>query len=53
MKNVFPDIKYSPYIDAFCQLRVNFIPQNTQFKIQEYDRNESIKIFDPNDYFTA
>ena len=53
MKNVFPDIKYSPYIDSFCQLRVDFIPQNTLFKIQEYDGNESIKIFDINDYFTA
>ena len=53
MKSVFPDIGYTPDIDSFCQLVVDFIPQNTQFKIQQYDGNESIKIFDPNDYFTA
>lgn len=53
MKSVFPDIKYLPGINSFCQLVVEFIPQNTRFKIEEYDGNESIKICNPNDYFTA
>lgn len=53
MKSVFPDIKYTPNINSFCQLAVEFIPQNTKFKIQEYDGSESIKIFNPNEYFTA
>jgi hypothetical protein len=51
MESVFYD--YIPSISSFCYLQVEFIPQNTQFTIEEYDGSESIKIFNPNAYFTA
>ena len=55
MERVFYDmtIGYESSINSFCHLQVEFIPQNTQFTIEEYDGSESIKIFNPNDYFTA
>jgi len=51
MEGVFDD--YIPSISSFCYLQVEFIPQNTRFTIKEYDGSESIKIFNPNEYFTA
>jgi hypothetical protein len=51
--SVFYNIEYLPSISSFCDLRVEFIPQNTHFTIEEYDGSESIKIFNPNEYFTA
>jgi hypothetical protein len=55
MKYVFTefDSNYSPNISAFCQLQVSFIPADSKFKVEEYDGNETIKIFNHDDYIIA
>lgn len=47
------DINYFPNISSFCQLHVSFIPSDSKFKVEEYDGNETIKIFNPDDYIIA
>jgi hypothetical protein len=40
---IIPDIGYNaPYLSAFMQLKVKFIPENTMFRINEYDGSESV-----------
>lgn len=55
MKSVFTecDSNYFPNISSFCQLNVSFIPLDSKFKVEEYDGNETIKIFNPDDYIIA
>jgi hypothetical protein len=55
MNSVFTecDSNYFPNISSFCQLHVSFIPLDSKFKVEEYDGNETIKIFNPNDYIIA
>ena len=55
MTSVFTefDINYFPNISSFCQLHVSFIPMDSKFKVEEYDGNETIKIFNPFDYIIA
>jgi hypothetical protein len=51
---IIPDIGYrAPYLSAFMQLKIKFIPENTMFRINEYDGSESVEIFDPTDYYTS
>jgi hypothetical protein len=47
------DIYNLPHISSFCQLHVSFIPSDSKFKVEEYDGNETIKIFNPDDYIIA
>lgn len=42
-----------PYEGGFPALMVQFIPEGTQFRINEYDGSESIEIFDPKNFETA
>ena len=41
------------YAGGFSQLKIQLIPKNTQFRIQEYDGAESVEIFNPSRYFVA
>lgn len=47
------DSNYFHNISSFCQLHVSFIPENSKFKVEAYDGNETIKIFKPDDYIIA
>ncbi len=47
------DMYNLPDISSFCQLHVSFIPMDSKFKVEEYDGNETIKIFNPDDYIIA
>ena len=40
-------------INEFAQLTIKFIPLGCAFRIEEYDGNEFVKIFDPNDYISV
>ena len=40
-------------MNEFEQLIIKFIPSGCVFRIEEYDGNEFIKIFDPNDYISV
>ena len=42
-----------PFYSAFAQLEVIFIPENTLFRINEYDGSESVEIFDIAKFFTT
>jgi hypothetical protein len=42
-----------PSYSAFAQLEVMFIPENTLFRIKEYDGSESVEIFDIEKFFTS
>lgn len=42
-----------PSYSAFAQLEVMFIPENTLFRINEYDGSESVEIFDIAKFFTT
>jgi hypothetical protein len=53
MTPIFPDLEdYYSIKDAniFSRLEVRFIPENTPFRITEYDGAEGIEIFDMNNY---
>ena len=39
--------------NGFSELTIKFIPLGCAFQIEEYDGNESVKIFDPNDYISV
>jgi hypothetical protein len=40
-------------IHEFAQLTIKFIPLGCAFRIEEYDGNESVKVFNPNDYISV
>lgn len=52
MNSIFPD-EISPGPKAFSRLVVKFIPENTQFRITEYDGAEAVEILDLNNYMSA
>jgi hypothetical protein len=41
------------YAGGFSQLKIQLIPKNVQFRIEEYDGAESVEIFNPARYFVA
>jgi len=56
-KGSFPDFK-NLYGDGFYaggadDLEVAWIPVGTQFRVEEYDGSESIRLFDEYKFFTA
>ena len=42
-----------PDIDAFAQLSITFIPNNTLFRINEYDGSESVEILNTSKYIMS
>ncbi len=52
MNSIFPNMIH-PCVDSFAKLVVKFIPENTMFRIHEYDGAEGIEIFNPNNYMTS
>ncbi len=52
MNSIFPD-EISPGPNAFSKLVVDFIPENTRFRINEYDGSESVEVLDYNNYMAA
>jgi hypothetical protein len=48
-ESVCPDI----YPGGADDLRVEWLPDGTRFRIDEYDGSESVVVFDPADYMTA
>jgi hypothetical protein len=42
-----------PYLGGFKKTCVEFIPEGTMFRINEYDGDESIEIYSPNNYMKA
>lgn len=42
-----------PTFLGLYKLRVEFIPEGTKFRINEYDGSESIEIYNPDNYYTA
>ncbi len=52
MNSIFPHMSH-PNIHCFSDVVVNFIPENTMFRIMESDNGEWIEIFDPNNYMTS
>jgi hypothetical protein len=52
MSSIFPD-EISPGPNVFSRLVVEFIPENTLFRITEYDGAEGIEILDLNNYMPA
>jgi hypothetical protein len=54
IKAIIPDIGDKiPFVSAFMELKVEFIPENTMFRINEYDGSESVEIFDAQNYYTS
>jgi hypothetical protein len=55
IKSVVPDIEDIdiPHVSQFMDLRVEFIPENTMFRINEYDGAEHIEIYRHESYFTS
>jgi hypothetical protein len=55
MKFNFPDFNIIDIHDFsyYKKLKVMFIPENTKFRINEYDGAESIEIYNPDLYFTS
>jgi hypothetical protein len=53
--SIIPHIceSYIPSVDAFKNLAVKFIPENTMFHIKEYDGAEEVVIFKPESYYTS
>jgi hypothetical protein len=47
------DEYYIPSIDNFKNVVVEFIPENTMFRIKAYDGYESVEIFKPDSYYTS
>jgi hypothetical protein len=43
----------APYDGGFKSTQVEFIPEGTMFRINEYDGSESIEVFDPNKFMIA
>ncbi len=52
MNSIFPD-EISPGPNAFSKLVVDFIPENTRFRINEYDGSECVEVLDHNNYMAA
>jgi hypothetical protein len=40
-------------VSGFSQLCIEMIPNNSQFRINQYDGNESVEIYNPKNYITA
>ena len=48
------DIELFQYrIREFAQLTIKFVPVGCAFRIEEYDGNEYITLYDPNDYISV
>ncbi len=54
IKQLFQDKLYiRPDIDTFSKLHIEFVPENSKFRIVEYDGSESIEYLDETTYITA
>ena len=55
IKSIIPNMREwnIPDVSAFIQLEVVFIPENTMFRIKDYDGSESVDIFEPDKYHTT
>jgi hypothetical protein len=56
MESAFSDVSidYLPDFSVYMTLRIEFIPENTIFRIHdEYEGREGIEIYNPNSYFTS
>ncbi len=56
MSSIFPDMELfnnDSNARTFAKLAVDFIPENTLFRITEYDGAESVEILDMNNYISA
>jgi hypothetical protein len=47
------DDDYDFYVGGWHDIEIVWVPVGQKFRVREYDGSESIRFYDPNDYYTA